>query len=274
MVKEWKKREVKEIEEKLKKYPIFGIVDMYKMPAAQLQEMRKKLKGDVEIKMSKKNLIKLALKKRSLDSMIEHLKGQPALIFTNKNPFELYKILQKRKTKAEAKPGDIASEDIKIEKGPTDLPPGPVIGQLQKQGIQAAVEEGKIAVKEDKTVAKEGEEIGKELSEVLGTLNIKPIDIGISLLAVYEEGTVFDKNKLAIDEDEYKNKLIDAHKRALNLALNSSYLTEETAEILMTKAFVEAKSLALEAEILEPEVVEDIIKKAVSRAKHLKDLTG
>lgn len=274
MVKKWKKEEVKDLADKIKKYSIFGIADMYKMPAAQLQEIRKKLKGDVEIKMSKKTLMRRALKKAGIKDIESYFRGQPSFVFTNINPFELYKILQKNKTKAEAKEGDIVPEDVEVKEGSTGLPPGPAIGQLQKQGIQTAVEEGEIKIKRNKTVVKEGEEINKELAEILSLLNIKPIYIGINLLMTYENGDILDKDILAIDKKEYIGKIQKAYGEGLNLALNSSYFTKETVEILINKVFTEAKFLALEAEIFEPEVMENIVKKAASRAKKLKGLMG
>ena len=60
-VAEWKKEEVNELKGILGQYDVIGIVDLMNIPAKQLQEMRKSLNGKAVIRMSKKNLIDLAL---------------------------------------------------------------------------------------------------------------------------------------------------------------------------------------------------------------------
>ena len=61
MVKEEKKQQVGEIKELFKKYPVIGILDLYKMPSRQLQAIRKNVRGESIIKMWKKSLIKRAI---------------------------------------------------------------------------------------------------------------------------------------------------------------------------------------------------------------------
>ena len=56
-VAEWKKEEVSELKGLIDSYDVVGIVDLLNIPAKQLQEMRKTLKGKAVIRMSKKNLM-------------------------------------------------------------------------------------------------------------------------------------------------------------------------------------------------------------------------
>ena len=60
-VAEWKKEEVKELKSIIDQYDVVGLVDLENIPAKQLQEMRKSLKGKAVVRMSKINLINLAL---------------------------------------------------------------------------------------------------------------------------------------------------------------------------------------------------------------------
>ena len=116
-VAEWKKEEVNELKSLIDKYDVIGIVDLLNIPAKQLQEMRKSLHNKAVIRMSKKNLIDLALEdcnasKNNIVDLSEHMEGQVAVIATEMNPFKLYKILEDSKTSAPAKPGAIATDDI------------------------------------------------------------------------------------------------------------------------------------------------------------------
>ncbi|RLJ02919.1 MAG: 50S ribosomal protein L10 [Candidatus Aenigmatarchaeota archaeon] len=272
MVKESKIREVEELAEMIKSSKVVGIVNMYKMPSPQLQDIKKELKGKARIRMSKKRLMRRALEKsglKGIEGLSEYLKGQPAFIFTEMNPFKLFQYLDSNKTPAPAKEGDVATKDIIVPKGSTGLPPGAIIGQLQQFGAKTTVEDGKVAVVDDTVVAREGDVISADLANLLNALGMKPMEIGLDLIAVYEDGTVFPKSVLRIDEEEFFEKMVMASAYAFNLSLNSGFLTEETAPLMILKAFNEAKSVGLEAGVLEKGVIEDLIARASAEANSL-----
>ena len=66
-VAEWKKEEVNELKDIVNSYDVIGVVDLLNIPAKQLQEMRKTLNGKAVIRMSKINLINLALEDCNAD---------------------------------------------------------------------------------------------------------------------------------------------------------------------------------------------------------------
>ena len=176
-------------------YPVLGIANIHGIPAKQLQKMRNLLRENVLIKISKKSLIKYSLEKISKDEkgisdLANHIRGQPAFIFSRIDPFKLYKILEQNRTTAPAKPNSIAPKDITIKKGETPFPPGPLLGELQQVGIPTTIQKGKIAIKKDTVVVKAGEVISSELSMALSRLGIEPMELGIKLLAAYEDGNI------------------------------------------------------------------------------------
>jgi len=261
-VAKWKVEEVEKLSKMISEYPVVGIVNMENIPAKQLQKMREVLRGEVVIRMSRKRLMKLALEKAKVKKLAEYLKGQPAFVFSKMNPFKLYKILEKNKTSAPAKPNAIAPKDIIVPKGETPFSPGPVLAELQKFGIPTAIQKNKIIIKEDKLVVKEGERISPELASLLTRLGIEPMEIGLNLLAVYEGGVIYSPDVLAIDENMLIAQLKEAYLNAVNLSVNTGYITKETAPLLIAKAYSEAKAVAIEAGVYEPEVIKDIIAKA------------
>lgn len=268
MPAEWKKRLIAEYEKLMQEYPVIGVVDFTSLPVPQLQEMRQKLREDVIIRGGRKKLFKLALDEMSkkisgLDKLDEYLeKGLPGLIFTKENPFSLYKKLQKSKTSAPAKAGQIAPKDIVVPAGPTSFSPGPIIGELGNAGIKAGIEGGKVVIKADSTVVKEGDTIDANMASLLTRLGIQPMEIGLNILAIYEDGTVYPKSVLAVDEEKFLSDITTAGQRAFNLAMNAGILTRETTELMITKAFNEAKSLALAQDILADAVMEELLAKA------------
>lgn len=272
-VSEAKKKDVKELAELISNYPIIGSVNMENLPAPQLQKMRETLRGKVVIRMTKRRVMKIALeqaKKTGSEKLYEYLIGMPALLFTKENPFTLYKTIKKNKSPAPAKAGQTAPKDIIIPAGPTEFSPGPVIGELGSLGVKTGVAGGKVEIKEDAVVAKEGETISPELATMLARLKINPMEIGLELVAVLEDGTIYSRSVLDIDEEKFMDDLTKAGKLAVNLAVESGYPTKDTIEIMITKAFSQAKSAAIESGFMADAVVKEILSKAEMQAQSLK----
>ncbi len=276
-----KKAVFKRIVELAKQYPIIGIVDMANLPTPQLQRMRAQLRGQVEIFMAKKRVVKKAILKLKdivgLDKLNEYLeKAQPALIFTKDNPFTLFKILKKNKSKAPAKADQIAPNDIIVPAGPTPFAPGPVIGELGALGIKSGVEAGKIAIKNDTTVCKEGDVIKEALASILTRLGIEPMEIGLTIKAVYENGVIYTKTVLDVDEEQFMTNLNLAATEAYNLAIEASYFCSDTTEEIVKKAFREAKAVAKEGKIMCDLIAEELVEQAeremLSVKSELKDI--
>jgi large subunit ribosomal protein L10 len=280
-VADWKFKEVDDLKGLLLEYPVVGIVDMTNIPARQLQKMRTLLREDVIIKMSRKSLMghaidKAAKEEKSLASLNEHLEGeQPAFVFAKMNPFKLYSILDKNRTNAPVKANAVAPTDIEVKKGDTGFPAGPILGDLQQAGIPAAIEKGKVVIKQDKVVAKEGEKVSSLLAVMLTRLGIEPMEIGLDMVAAYENGTVFLPDILSVDEDQVLRDIQTAYQSAFNLSVNTAYMTKTTAPTIIGKAAMEASALAVEATIFEPDVMDRIMSKAYSQmlslAASLKD---
>lgn len=266
-VTKWKYEEVENLKNLLLEYPVVGIVNMEGMPAAQLQKIKRLLRENALIKMSKKSLMRHALEKasreeRSLENLKEHVKGQPAFILSKINSFKLQKILEKNKANVPAKPNSIAPRDIIVQKGETPFPPGPVLGELQQVGIPTTVQGGKIAIKEDKVVARSGERISSMLAAALSRLGVAPVEVGLTLIATHEGGEIFLPEVLAVDEAKTISMLQEAYTKGVNLSINSGYITKGTAELAVYTAFNSALALAIEANVFEPGAIEKLLAKA------------
>jgi len=264
-VSQGKKDVVKEFVTLIKKYNIVGAVNMENLPAKQLQNMRKQLRDTVLIQMSKRRLLKVALKQSGKEGSVEleqHLKGMPALLFTNESPFKLYKTLKKNKSTTAIKGGQIAPNDIIVPAGPTGFAPGPVIGELGMVGIKAGIDAGKVVIKEDSLVTKEGEEVSPLLAGLLTRLGIEPMEVGLDLTAVLENGEILTKSVLDIDEDKYLADITSCAAQAFNLAINSAYPCAETIEVLLQNALSESKNLAINEDIITDITIGDTFAKA------------
>lgn len=271
-VAEWKKEEVNELKGLIDSSEVVGIVNLLNIPARQLQEMRKTLVGKATIRLSKINLMKLALEdcddeKANITGLSDYMEGQPALVCTDMNPFSLYKILEDSKTSAPAKAGSIASADIVVPAGDTGFPPGPFLGELQQIGVPAKIDKGKIVVSKDTVVVEEGEEVPKNVAAALTRLDIKPMEVGMDLKAVYEEGSIFEADVLSIDEEETLANIQSAFTRAFNLSVFTAYPTKETISTIIGTAHSKAYNVGIEAAILTDKTSDMLI--ALANAKML-----
>lgn len=270
----WKKDEVTDIKENAKKFSLIGLVDMYGIPAQQVQQIRRNLRGKAVIKVTRNTLIVHAFEEIGGDvkGLTRFISGHSAIIFTNENPFKLYKALEKTKMKMAAKPGDTAPEDIVVEKGPTSFKPGPIVGELQQAGIPAAIEAGKVKIRETKTVVKKGGIISAKLADVLAKMDVKPMDVGLALQAAFHEGNLYEPKVLAVDETVILGQLRLAGAQAFNLSVNAAFPTRETMAPIITKAIRDARGLAVEAAIYEKDVVDAIIGKACRESRVISGL--
>ena len=273
MPAQWKLKEVEELKKLISSHQVVGIVGIRGIPAPQMQEMRARLRGKAILRVSKNSLIERALE-NGTSKLKEFIEGETGIIVSNMNPFKLYKEIEKMRMKAPAKGGEIAPEDIVVKKGDTPFKPGPIVGELQKAGIPAAIREGKVVIEKDVVLVKKGERISPDIAKVLNRLDIKPIEIGLKVYALFEDGVIYTPDILAIDVEKVKRDFEEASKRALILAIEIAYPTKETIEAILQKAYRNAYMLALESNIYTKETIEEFIRRAYLQAKALEEKIG
>lgn len=250
---------------------VIGIVNIHGIPAPQFQAIRKRLWGRATITVAKNNLLRRALeqasaKKPDLVKLGETIEGQTAVVTADINPFRLYKELEATKTRAPARGGEIAPEDLWVRAGETPFKPGPIVGELQKAGIPAAIERGKVVIRQDKMLVKAGQRIPRDIAQQLARLEIFPLVVGLDLRGAYEAGTVFRRDALAIDDTVVRGQIAQAGREALALALAAAYTTKETIGPLLAKAHRQALNLAVETEFPTKDSIKFLLAKAQSQA--------
>ena len=279
-VAKWKYGEVETLTDLLAKHHIIGIADIKGIPAPQLQKMRENLRAKAQIRSAKNSLILRALDEagkqiKGIDKLKEAINGQAAIIATDMNPFTLYHEIKSTRANAPAKGGETATHDIVVKAGDTPFKPGPVVGELQKAGFPAAIQEGKVVLREDKVIVQEWEKIPTDVAQLLTRLEIFPIEIGMNINAVFEDGSVFTPEILDIDINAFQNQFSQASNNAFNLAIETSWITKSTISHIIQKAYLNAHLLALERNIYTTETIPQLLAKAhasmLSVAAHAPD---
>ncbi|MDG6914226.1 MAG: 50S ribosomal protein L10 [Nitrososphaerota archaeon] len=254
------------------KYPVIAVTSLSKVRASQLMAVRKALRQHAEVFVVKNKLAVRGLQRagvKNADQLLSHLTGQNALIFSTYDPFKLFLTLDKNKVYLPARAGDKAPEDIVVPAGNTSLPAGPVLSEFREAGIQTKIEGGSIWVNKDSVAVKKGGEITPKLASLLSKLNIKPIRAGLAIALAYESGLIYAGEVVAIDLEEYRKSLVDAHASSRGLAIVIGYVTKETAPDILSRAYREALSLQVEAGLLDKETAPLILGRAEAEAMAL-----
>jgi large subunit ribosomal protein L10 len=246
MVNQQKIDAVENLRKKMESARVIGILDMHKLPSKQYQEINKKLREEVEFLMVRKSTLLRALEateKKGIKEFEKLVPTQPALVFTNLDPFKFYMRASKMKSPTYAKEGDKAEEEIVVPAGPTGLMPGPVISEFAKVKIPAGVEDGKISIKRETVVAKAGDVISKDLANILRKLKIQPVRVGLKIVAVYDDGTIYMDDVLSLAGQGYIDALVACHQKALNLSVSCGYPTKQNIGLLLAKAYRESQAI-------------------------------
>ena len=252
-VSEEKKLTVKELTDLAKTKKTILIASIKNIPGGQFQEIVKKLRGKVIVKVPKKNLILRALNSSEPDSnsevkeqikkLKEKIDADFAILFSDLDAFELAGVLMKNQSPSKAKAGQIAPVDIEIPEGPTDLVPGPAISELGALGIQIKIENGKITIREPKVIAQEGKKISQGAADVMTKLDIKPFRIGFIPLCAFDTKENKFYSEINIDKEQALSNLKYAFGKALPFAVSIEYITKDTVKIMIQKASTQANKI-------------------------------
>jgi len=259
-----------QLQELPKKYKVIALVKMNKVRSSQILPLRKALKDDVQFVSIKDKVAQKALE--SLDipgikDMADELTGQCLFMFTNMSPFKLNVLLAKNKIMMAARGGDVASVDVVVPAKNTGIAPGPMLTEFKEAGIPTKIDQGTIWISKDTTPVKKGEAINEKLAVLLGKLDIKPVEAGISLYAALEEGFKYAEQEMVIDVEKIRNEFGQAHQEALSLSIEAAYVTPENIKLILGKAAQSARSVSIESGFMTDETKEQILQKADAQAK-------
>ncbi|MDO8055782.1 MAG: 50S ribosomal protein L10 [Candidatus Hermodarchaeota archaeon] len=269
--------EVAELVAFLEKYDYIALLRTEQIGSKQFQAIKKALRPDAIIHMSRNSLMARAIEvasktKKNLEKLIPFIEGSTAFAFSNVSPFELNDMLQANKAKAPAKVGTVSPIDIEIEAGNTGFPPGPLISELSQVGLKTRIQGGSIWITQNHTIVKAGETVSRDKALVMSRLGLEPYEIYLKLTVAYDEGILLSADVFTISRSDVLDQLSTAAQEALGLALTASYISIDTLPFLLQQAVQESQSLSLFAGILTDETTGKILASAEQGANSLAQL--
>ena len=259
-----------QLQEFPKKYKVMAIIKMAKVRSTQILPLRKTLKGQVEFVSVKDKIAQKALEQLDIPGikdMVGELKGQIMFMFTDMSPFKLNVLLAKNKIMMAARGGDIASVDVVVPAKNTGIAPGPMLTEFKEAGIPTKIDQGTIWIARDSTPVEAGGIINEKLAGLLGKLDIKPVEAGISLYSALEDGLKYSETEMIIDVEKIRNEFVQAHQEAISLSIEAAYITADNISQILAKAAQSARSVSIESGFMTDETKDQILQKADAQAK-------
>ncbi len=244
-----------------------AVVSLNGVSASQLKMIKNSL-NDSKIIVKSKNILRRSLIKagKGLEKLVPHLKGSCGLLLSSNDIFRVSVKLSKLRTPAFIKAGVTATNDVLLDEGPTPFMPGELMTQLTDLGVKVSPKGGKITILEPAVIVKAGEVVSAIVADLLFKLNVKPVNVGLDLIAALDDGKLFTGDELIVDVDSIINDLLSAHSGAVNLSFNAGIVNEFTIKQLLSKAFNQARNLMIEAGIITNDNISDLMLTAKTKA--------
>jgi len=243
--------------------PTCLIVEIDNVGSKQMQQIRMALRGKATLLMGKNTMIRTALRNRiaetedeGMQALLDNVQGNMGFIFCEEGQVEAAReVMAAHFLPAAAKGGVIAPKDVFIPAGPSGLDPAQT-SFFQALDIPTKIVKGIIDITAEVKIVTKGEKVSLSAQALLGKLNVRPFEYGMTVRQVYQEGSVFDAAVLDITDEIMAQKFMNG---AANVAAFGRELGIPTAAGLphaMCNAFKNMVALVADIDFGFPEADE------------------
>jgi len=229
------------------------IVNADNVGSNQMQQVRKALRGSAVIVMGKNTLMKKAItihkeQNAKLQAIVPFMKGNIGLVFTNDDLSRVRDILVANKVSAAAKQGAISPVDVMIEPINTGLEPTKT-SFFQALNIATKITRGTVEIVNPVHLLKKNDKVGNSEATLLQMLNIKPFSYGLSVLQVYDDGSIYSPQILDITENVLAEKFYQAVNNVAAVSLATGIPTEASIPHSLINGFKNLLSIAVSTQV-------------------------
>ncbi len=269
MLKAQKIKFVTETAKKAQSYKVAGVMPIDALPDRLVQKIRNELKPDTLFITGRKSLLLRITDSAKLKALHPYIDRSVALVFSNKDPMELYGIISSNKLRLLAKPNQVSPSDIKIESGETSIAPGQAVTDLKAAGIDVQIQKGKVVISRSKVLVAKGAKISTPISKALKMLDIAPFEAKGDLKVITDGHILFTEEVLKVNPVFVQDELTKNFRAAYELSLAIGHVTTYNVSEFINRAFRAALSLGVEAKIPEGEAAQKLLGIASLQAKSL-----
>jgi large subunit ribosomal protein LP0 len=213
-----------------------------------MQQIRIQLRGFGVILMGKNTMMKKAIrghleKNPNLEKLLPFIYQNVGFVFTKLDLSSIREKIQSNQVAAPAKAGAIAPCDVVLPAQVTSLGPEKT-SFFQALQITSKITRGTIEIVNDINLIKKGDKVGASEAALLNMLKISPFSYGLSVLQVYDNGTVFSPDILDVTPQDLRNKFMEGVKNVAAISLKIGYPTVASAPHSIANGFKNLLAIA------------------------------
>jgi len=236
----------------LDEYTKIFVVGADNVGSNHMQQIRLSLRGKGVLLMGKNTMVRKVVRGRlsatpAYESLLPFVWGNVGFLFTNGDLTSCRDLLLSNRVAAPAKTGSIAPNDVVVPAGNTGLEPTQT-SFLQALNIPSKIAKGQIEIVSDVHLIKKGQKVGSSESALLSKLNIRPFSYGLTVVTVYDNGSVYDPALLNLTDSDVLKSFQSAVAQVVALSLYSNQLTLPAVPNYVIKAYTNILSVAVETD--------------------------
>jgi len=217
-----------------------------------MQSIRKSLRGKAVLLMGKNTMVRKAIRgvaesNPKLQTLLPYIKFNVGLLFCKDDLAGVKKTVSELRVAAPAKVGAICPNDVIVPAGPTGMEPTQT-SFLQALNIPSKIVKGQVDILNDVRILAKGQKVGQSESSLLSKLSIKPFSYGLSILTVYDEGSIYDVAVLDMSDADIVAKFSAGVSKVAALSLGLGYPTVAALPHVLLRGYKNLLSIALASE--------------------------
>jgi len=241
------------LKEALDTYSKCFLVDADNVGSLQMQQIRALIRGKAVILMGKNTLIRKAMREHlsqnpQIEPLIELMRGNTGLVFTNEDLCEVRDLLLSNKRPAPARVNAIAPCDVFVPAGPTGQGPEKT-SFFQALSISTKIARGVIEIIREVHLIKVGDKVGASESALLNMLGISPFAYSLRVKYVYDNGQILAPAVLDITEDDIVAKFGGALANIASVSLAIGLPTRASVPHSLINGFKNLLAIAAATEV-------------------------
>jgi len=202
--------------------------------------------------MGKNTMVRKVIRSRiaetpAYEALLPYVFGNVGFVFTNEDLSPIRDMILANRVAAPAKTGSIAPNDVTVLAGNTGLEPTQT-SFLQALNIPSKIAKGQIEIVNDVHLITKGQKVGSSEAALLAKLNIKPFSYGLSVVTVYDNGSVFDPALLNLTDADVLRSFQSSISQVVAVSLFASHLTLPAVPQALMRAYANVLAVAVETE--------------------------
>jgi len=242
-----------ELKQHFADYTKLFLVDCDNVGSNQIHQIRISLRGKAIVYGGKNTQMRRVIRqleqegRPELDKVRMCLKLNVAIVFTNESLPSIRDIILDNKKPAPARANALAQCDVIVPAGNTGMEPT-MTSFLQALNIPSKITKGSIEILNPVHLIHQGDRVDASQASLLEKLNILPFSYGLKVVAVYDNGSMYDPAVLDITDEQILGCMAAGIKNVAAVSLATGVPTVASVPYSILLGFANLLAIAVETE--------------------------